>query len=99
MTDSNASQSSNVTEQPPPDSQQSGQAQNTVTEQTSSDNTPQAQQASPTEAQKEIIKDQVDGATPSGPPKTDQQSAGGRVIVGETGDLRDLAARRQSRYT
>lgn len=47
------------------------------------------------EAQGEAIKDQIDGAIPSGPKRADQ-STGGRVQVGETGDLHDLAARRQS---
>ncbi|KAK5631730.1 hypothetical protein RRF57_007444 [Xylaria bambusicola] len=47
-----------------------------------------------TETQAEQVKDQVDGATPSGPKRATPES-GGRVQVGETGDLHDLAARRQ----
>lgn len=46
-------------------------------------------------AQREAVKDQVDGAVASGPKRADA-SSGGRVQVGETGDLHDLAARRQS---
>jgi hypothetical protein len=43
----------------------------------------------------EAVKDQVDDALPKGPKRADQ-STGGRVVVGETGDLHDLAARRHS---
>jgi hypothetical protein len=46
------------------------------------------------DAQGEAIKDKIDDAIPKGPKKADA-STGGRVMVGETGDLHDLAARRQ----
>ncbi|KAI1109971.1 hypothetical protein F5Y14DRAFT_430460 [Nemania sp. NC0429] len=82
--------------QAPLASYQNGQAQNIAAEQMSSDgNTTQTNTGSRTEAQEEAIKDQIDGAIPSGPKRADQ-STGGRVQVGETGDLHDLAARRQS---
>ncbi|KAL7626679.1 hypothetical protein AAE478_003453 [Parahypoxylon ruwenzoriense] len=70
------------------DSRRHGQAQNTVEEQGG---------ACPNVgvAADEALKDRVDGAVRSGPKKADEMS-GGRVQVGETGDLRDLAARRQS---
>ncbi|KAI1340456.1 hypothetical protein F5Y15DRAFT_40317 [Xylariaceae sp. FL0016] len=42
----------------------------------------------------EGAKDQVDGAVATGPKKADA-STGGRVNVAETGDLHDLAAKRQ----
>ncbi|KAI4596993.1 hypothetical protein KJ359_004903 [Pestalotiopsis sp. 9143b] len=42
----------------------------------------------------DAIKDKIDDAVPKGPKKADQ-STGGRVQVAETGDLHDLAARRQ----
>ncbi|KAI1180070.1 hypothetical protein F4777DRAFT_530838 [Nemania sp. FL0916] len=57
--------------------------------------TTHTEQASRAEAQEEAIKDQIDGATAKGPKRADQ-STGGRVQVGETGDLHDLAARRKS---
>ncbi|KAI1265079.1 hypothetical protein F5Y18DRAFT_56928 [Xylariaceae sp. FL1019] len=47
------------------------------------------------ETQDEAVKDQVDGAVATGPKRADQ-TTGGRVQVAETGDLHDLAARRQS---
>lgn len=46
------------------------------------------------EAPSEEIKDRVDDAMPKGPKKADQ-SSGGRVMVGEEGDLHELAAGRQ----
>jgi hypothetical protein len=46
------------------------------------------------EAGSEAVKDRIDDAVPKGPKKADQ-STGGRVQVGERGDLHDLAARRQ----
>ncbi|KAI5928718.1 hypothetical protein F4810DRAFT_20872 [Camillea tinctor] len=55
----------------------------------------QVELGSRAEAHEEAIKDQVDGAIAQGPKKADQ-STGGRVSVGETGDLHDLAAKRQS---
>lgn len=47
------------------------------------------------EARAEKVKDQIDDAVAKGPKKADEHS-GGRVQVAETGDLNDLAARRQS---
>ena len=46
------------------------------------------------EASIEAIKDRIDDAVPKGPKRADA-STGGRVMVGEEGDLHDLAARRQ----
>jgi hypothetical protein len=46
------------------------------------------------EAVSEAIKDKVDDAIPKGPKKADA-STGGRVMVGEKGDLLELAAKRQ----
>lgn len=43
----------------------------------------------------EALKDKVDGAITKGPKKADE-TTGGRVQVAETGDLHDLAAKRQS---
>ncbi|KAK8064450.1 hypothetical protein PG994_007088 [Apiospora phragmitis] len=43
------------------------------------------------EAKDEATKDRVDDAVPKGPKKADA-STGGRVQVGETGDLKELAA-------
>ena len=40
------------------------------------------------------IKDRIDDAVQKGPKKADQ-SSGGRVMIGEKGDLHELAARRQ----
>ncbi|TRX94878.1 hypothetical protein FHL15_004339 [Xylaria flabelliformis] len=95
MTDSHGGHSSHI-EQAPLDSQQFGQAQNILDEQKSNyGNTTQSDLGSHAEAHKEAIKDQIDGATAKGPKRADQ-STGGRVQVGETGDLHDLAARRQS---
>ncbi|KAI0405334.1 hypothetical protein F4802DRAFT_562719 [Xylaria palmicola] len=94
MADSHGGHSSHLV-QTPLDSHQHGQAQNILAEQKSNyGNTTQADVGAHAEAQGEAIKDQVDGATASGPKRADQ-SSGGRVQVGETGDLHDLAARRQ----
>ncbi|KAI1638893.1 hypothetical protein F4809DRAFT_639173 [Biscogniauxia mediterranea] len=72
------------------------QTGNIIGEQASTHNsTMQVDPGSRTEAHEEAVKDQVDGAIAQGPKKADQ-STGGRVSVAETGDLRDLAARRQS---
>ena len=46
------------------------------------------------EAHGEALKDKVDGAVRTTEKKADE-SSGGRVMVGETGDLHDLAAGRQ----
>jgi hypothetical protein len=46
------------------------------------------------EARSEELKDKVDGAVRTTEKKADENS-GGRVMVGETGDLHDLAAKRQ----
>ncbi|KAI8947169.1 hypothetical protein F4801DRAFT_561804 [Xylaria longipes] len=95
MTDSHGGHSSHI-EQTPLDSHQFGPAQNILNEQKSNyGNTTQADVGSRAEAHEEAIKDQIDGATAKGP-KIADQSTGGRVQVGETGDLHDLAARRQS---
>ncbi|KAI1351704.1 hypothetical protein F5Y01DRAFT_314670 [Xylaria sp. FL0043] len=93
--DSAGGHSSHI-EQTPLDSNQHGQAQNIIDEQKSNyGNTTQADIGSRAEAHGEAVKDQVDGALAKGPKRADQ-SSGGRVQVGETGDLHDLAARRQS---
>lgn len=42
----------------------------------------------------EKVKDQIDDAVAKGPKKADEHS-GGRVQVAETGDLHDLAAKKQ----
>lgn len=47
------------------------------------------------EEQTDAAKDQVDDALPKGPKKADA-STGGRVQVAETGDLKQLAAERNS---
>ncbi|KAF2969248.1 hypothetical protein GQX73_g4355 [Xylaria multiplex] len=84
-------------EQTSPDLHQNGQAQDITGEQKRNyANITQADIGSHAEAQGETVKDQVDGAITSGPRRADP-STGGRVQVGETGDLHDLAARRQSR--
>ncbi|RWA07898.1 hypothetical protein EKO27_g7207 [Xylaria grammica] len=94
MVDSIGGHSSHI-EQTPLGSHQNGQAQNIIDEQKSNyGNTTQADVGSHAETQGEAIKDQVDGAIASGPKRADP-STGGRVQVGETGDLHDLAARRQ----
>ncbi|KAI0527851.1 hypothetical protein F5B22DRAFT_7027 [Xylaria bambusicola] len=94
MADSLGGHSSRI-EQVPLDANQHGQAQNIIGEQKSNyGNTTQVDIGSHAEAQAEQVKDQVDGATPSGPKRATPES-GGRVQVGETGDLHDLAARRQ----
>ncbi|KAI3343393.1 hypothetical protein F4824DRAFT_439771 [Ustulina deusta] len=94
MTDSVGARSSHI-EQTPLDSNQHGQAQNIIDEQKSNyGNTPQADIGSHAEAQGGPARDQVDGAFANGPRRADPLS-GGRVQVGETGDLHDLAARRQ----
>ncbi|KAH9906447.1 hypothetical protein F4778DRAFT_649744 [Xylariomycetidae sp. FL2044] len=74
----------------------SGQAQNILAEQKSNYGTsqPPTDAGAAMEAKGEAIKDQVDGAVAKGPKKADQ-TTGGRVQVGETGDLHDLAAKRQ----
>ncbi|KAI1200050.1 hypothetical protein F5X97DRAFT_294745 [Nemania serpens] len=95
MTDSHGGNTPHM-KQTPLDSHQNGQSQNILDEQTSNHGSAtQTDLGSRAEAQEEAIKDQIDGAIPSGPKRADQ-STGGRVQVGETGDLHDLAARRQS---
>ncbi|KAH6653820.1 hypothetical protein BKA67DRAFT_658161 [Truncatella angustata] len=75
---------------------QSGQAQNIIDEQKSNfGSTVQAEIGANAGASGEAIKDKIDDAVPKGPKKADA-SSGGRVQVAETGDLHDLAARRQS---
>ena len=56
---------------------------------------PNTDLAASAEAEAERVKDQIDDAVAKGPKKADENS-GGRVQVAETGDLHDLAARRQS---
>jgi hypothetical protein len=48
------------------------------------------------DAQDEAVKDRLDDAITKGPKRADQYS-GGRVMVGETGDLHDLAAKRHEK--
>ncbi|KAI3337023.1 hypothetical protein HD806DRAFT_24880 [Xylariaceae sp. AK1471] len=95
MADSNSGHSSHI-EQAPLDSHQFRQAQNIVDEQKSNyGNNAQTDLGSSVETHGQAVKDQVDGAIATGPKRADQ-SSGGRVQVGEQGDLHDLAARRQS---
>ncbi|KAK8017026.1 hypothetical protein PG993_015215 [Apiospora rasikravindrae] len=54
---------------------------------------PEPDVAAKVESQDEAAKDLVDDALPKGPKKADA-STGGRVQVGETGDLKELAAER-----
>ncbi|KAI0395342.1 hypothetical protein F5Y17DRAFT_457079 [Xylariaceae sp. FL0594] len=72
-----------------------GQAQTILTSPPTATTTESSSAPAPSEA----VKDQVDGvvseATATGPKRADQNS-GGRVQVAETGDLHELAARRQS---
>ncbi|KAI1851301.1 hypothetical protein JX265_000465 [Neoarthrinium moseri] len=83
-------------EQTPLKPQQPGQAQSILNQQTSNlDVTSQSDNGGNAEAPSEAVKDQIDDAVAKGPKKADQYS-GGRVSVAETGDLHDLAARRQS---
>ncbi|KAI0022049.1 hypothetical protein F4780DRAFT_243121 [Xylariomycetidae sp. FL0641] len=94
MTDSHGGHSSEI-EQTPLDSNQQGQAKNIIDETASTfGNTTQSDVGGNAEAHGEAVKDQVDGAVAKGPKKADA-STGGRVQVGETGDLHDLAARKQ----
>lgn len=94
MADSNSGHSSHR-EQAPLVSHQVGPAQNILNEQKSNyGNTTQSDLGARSEAHAEAIKDQIDGATATGPKRADP-STGGRVQVAETGDLHDLAARRQ----
>ncbi|KAI0014029.1 hypothetical protein F4779DRAFT_202873 [Xylariaceae sp. FL0662B] len=96
MTGSRGSHSSEL-EQTPLDSQQHGQAQNMLEEaaaaSTYSSTTQADGGADADPAHGEALKDKIDGAVASGPKKADERS-GGRVQVGETGDLHDLAAKR-----
>ncbi|RYP06937.1 hypothetical protein DL765_009303 [Monosporascus sp. GIB2] len=93
-------------EQKPLDANQHGQAaggalssagnSNIIAETTDSYGTkrPDADLGASMEAHAEKVKDQVDDAVAKGPKRADAHS-GGRVLVGETGDLHDLAARKQ----
>ncbi|KAI0902584.1 hypothetical protein F4806DRAFT_45271 [Annulohypoxylon nitens] len=90
MADSQTNKSSGV-KQTPLDPQQ-GRPQNILDE---IGDAPQAGLGGHTEAQEEELKDKVDGAVKSGPKVADEHT-GGRVQVGETGDLHELAARRNS---
>ncbi|KAI0165753.1 hypothetical protein GGR57DRAFT_448626 [Xylariaceae sp. FL1272] len=71
------------------------EARNEPTNPSPSDNA-QEDMTTKIETQDEAVKDQVDGAVATGPKRADQ-TTGGRVQVAETGDLHDLAARRQSK--
>ncbi|OTB07115.1 hypothetical protein M426DRAFT_8844 [Hypoxylon sp. CI-4A] len=94
MTDSRGGHSSTL-EQTPLDSTQHGQAQNIIDETSSTyGRTTQSDLGANIESHDEALKDKVDGAVRSGPKKADENS-GGRVQVAETGDLHDLAAKRQ----
>ncbi|KAI6092508.1 hypothetical protein F4821DRAFT_135997 [Hypoxylon rubiginosum] len=73
-----------------------GQAQNIVDETSPTlSKTTQSELGANLETNDEEVKDKVDGAVRTGPKKADE-TTGGRVQVGETGDLHDLAAKRQS---
>ncbi|OTA66700.1 hypothetical protein K449DRAFT_431015 [Hypoxylon sp. EC38] len=94
MTDSRGGHASEI-EQTPLDSHQHGQAQNIIGETSSTrGTTTQSDYGANIEVREEALKDKVDGAVRSGPKKADEYS-GGRVQVGETGDLHDLATKRQ----
>lgn len=94
MTDSRGGHASEI-EQTPLDSHQHGQAQNIIDETSATHGTTtQSDYGANIEVHEEALKDKVDGAVRSGPKKADEHS-GGRVQVGETGDLHDLAAKRQ----
>ncbi|KAI1644769.1 uncharacterized protein F4817DRAFT_201070 [Daldinia loculata] len=94
MTDSRGSHSSTL-EQTPLDSNQHGQAQNIIDETSATyGSTTQSDLGANIESHDEALKDKVDGAVMTGPKKADE-TTGGRVQVGETGDLHDLAAKRQ----
>ena len=68
---------------------------NIIDEQSSTaGSTTQADIGANAELSGEALKDKVDGAVPATEKLADENS-GGRVMVGETGDLHDLAARRQ----
>ncbi|KAI1661640.1 hypothetical protein F4813DRAFT_385320 [Daldinia decipiens] len=94
MTDSRGGHSSGL-EQTPLDSNRHGQAQNVIDETSATHgNTTQSDLEANIESHDEALKDKVDGAVRTGPKKADE-TTGGRVQVGETGDLHDLAAKRQ----
>ncbi|XXH04929.1 hypothetical protein Hte_011351 [Hypoxylon texense] len=94
MTDSRGGHSSEI-EQTPLDSHQQGQAQNIIDETSAIfGRDTQSDVGSNSEVHDEALKDKVDGAVRTGPKKADE-TTGGRVQVGETGDLHDLAAKRQ----
>ncbi|KAK5662675.1 hypothetical protein OQA88_8591 [Cercophora sp. LCS_1] len=95
MADSNSGHSFDL-EQQPLDANQHGQAANITDETTTRYGTkrPDPDLGAAMEAPSEAVKDRVDDAIPKGPKKADQNT-GGRVMVGEEGDLHDLAARRQ----
>ncbi|KAI2637505.1 hypothetical protein GGS21DRAFT_489286 [Xylaria nigripes] len=96
MTDSHDGHASGFKQTPPLDPHQQGQEVNMTDEQKKPHDTPMhVEVGSRVGAREEAVKDQIDGAIAGGPVRADQ-SSGGRVQVGETGDLHDLAARRQS---
>ncbi|KAF3064170.1 hypothetical protein GL218_01528 [Daldinia childiae] len=91
MSDSQGGHSSGL----PLDSNQHSQAQNIIDETSATHgNTTQSNLEANIESHDEALKDKVDGAVRTGPKKADE-TTGGRVQVGETGDLHDLAAKRQ----
>ncbi|KAK9779157.1 putative SMP domain-containing protein [Seiridium cardinale] len=95
MADSDSGNTSNIPQNPLDPNNQFGQAQNIIDEQKSNyGTTAQADVGGNAELEGEAVKDRIDDAVPKGPKKADQ-SSGGRVQVGETGDLHDLAAKRQ----
>ncbi|KAI0850906.1 hypothetical protein F5Y00DRAFT_259925 [Daldinia vernicosa] len=94
MTDSRGGHSSEL-EQTPLDSHQHGQAQNIIDETSATyGTTTQPDLGANMEVHGEALKDKVDGAVRTGP-KVADETTGGRVQVAETGDLHELAAKRQ----
>ncbi|KAJ9149353.1 hypothetical protein NKR23_g4363 [Pleurostoma richardsiae] len=93
--DSHAGHSRDL-EQESLDSHQHGQATNIIDETSDTYGTkrPDADVGGNAELHGEALKDRIDDAVPKGPKKADP-SSGGRVMVGEQGDLHDLAAAKQ----
>ncbi|KAI1249815.1 hypothetical protein MGN70_009429 [Eutypa lata] len=88
---------SELINQEPLDSKQYGQAANILAEMTDTSygtKRPDPDLGSSMEVHSEKVKDQIDDAVAKGPKKADEHS-GGRVQVAETGDLHDLAAKKQ----
>ncbi|KAK1751013.1 hypothetical protein QBC47DRAFT_392086 [Echria macrotheca] len=95
MTDTQTGLARDV-EQQPLDASQHGQAKNIIDEEAATYGTKRADPdlGASMEAHEQAVKDQIDGAIPTGPKRASPES-GGRVMVGEEGDLHDLAAKRQ----